>query len=168
MSKEISYLVRDGKILNIDGSYVIDPASKQSLTTFIAKMEAFKTTVDTFLTGDANGDEVIDRLSELVASIEANKDLIAQLTGLTIVDDLETGGADAALSAEQGKALKQLIDKLPTVLDKLGENAEGQLTFDGNVVGTSNETGIAFGTSEATATDYTGRIQIITESIEED
>lgn len=106
-----------------------------------------KATLDAFLTGEDNNNEVIDRLVELVAAINANKGSIDALVAdkvakADIVNDLTTGGTEKVLSAEQGKALKALIDPLTTAshthenkatLDKFSET-DGTLKFDGTVV----------------------------------
>lgn len=77
---------------------------------------ALQNTLNTFLQGDADGGD-LDRLKELVAAINANKGSIDALVAdhvrkSELVNDLTTGGADKALAAEQGKALKGLIDAL--------------------------------------------------------
>lgn len=174
MGMTFARLARNGETLSLRATDVYDQSTNQTVAAFIAKMEAFKVTVDTFLTGEANQDEVIDRLSELVAAINANKDLInATINGslkvTDIINDLTTGGIDKALSAEQGKALKALIDALPSfenadILEGIGQDANGDLTYNGKVL--NGETGIAFGTSVETATDYTGKLQIVLETIE--
>lgn len=62
-------------------------------------------------------DTTLDQLSEIVAYIKSNRDLIAAITtdkvGVTdIVNDLVTNVANKPLSAAQGVALKALIDTL--------------------------------------------------------
>lgn len=171
----LARLAKNGQLVSLKSEGVYDQTSGQTVAAFIAKMEAFKLTVDTFLTGEANQDEVIDRLSELVAAIKANRDLInttvnGSLKLTDIVNDLTTGGTDKVLSAEQGKELKALIDAIPTfenveVLDGIGQDADGDLTYNGKTL--NGETGIAFGASLETATDYTGKLQIVIEEIEE-
>ena len=82
-------------------------------------------------------DTTLDQLSEIVAYIKSNRDLIAAVTtdkvGVTdIVNDLVTNVANKPLSAAQGVALKALIDAItiPTALPN--PNA---LTFTGAVSG---------------------------------
>lgn len=75
-------------------------------------------TVETFMDGEPDGG-TIDRLSELIAEIKDNKDNIAaivadNLKASDVVNDLTTGGIGKVLSAEQGKALKELLDALET------------------------------------------------------
>lgn len=103
-----------------------------------------KGSVDTFMTGEPDAG-AIDRLSELVAAIQANKDTVdALLTDkvdkTAIYDGLDSTDATKVLSAAQGKALKALIDGIHThanqadVLDKLTA-ADGKLKFNGADVG---------------------------------
>lgn len=82
-------------------------------------------------------DTTLDQLSEIVAYIKSNRDLIAAVTtdkvGVTdIVNDLVTNVTNKPLSAAQGVAIKALIDAItiPTALPN--PNA---LTFAGAVTG---------------------------------
>lgn len=82
-------------------------------------------------------DTTLDQLSEIVAYIKSNRDLIAAVTmdkvGVAdIIDNLTTNVANKPLSAAQGVALKELIDAItiPTALPN--PNA---LTFTGAVTG---------------------------------
>lgn len=159
--------------LPFNAEYVVDPKTGQNVSVFIGRMEEFKALVDAFLTGEDNANEIIDRLSEIVAAIKGNKDLInAAINGSLkpedIINDLTTGGADKVLSAEQGKALKTLIDQIHVfanadVLDKIGENDNGEMTFNGNQI--QGQTGIAFGATPEEATNFTGKIKIILENV---
>ena len=88
---------------------------------------ALQNTLTTFLRGDADGGD-LDRLKELVAAINANKDSIDALVAdhvkkSELVNDLTSGGADKALAAEQGKALKGLIDALSGTVGGLKASA---------------------------------------------
>lgn len=82
-------------------------------------------------------DETLDQLSEIVAYIKSNKNLIDSITTgkvsvSDIVDNLTSSATNKPLSAAQGKALKALIDGI-TIPDKLpNPNA---LTFTGAVTG---------------------------------
>lgn len=82
-------------------------------------------------------DTTLDQLSEIVAYIKSNRDLISAITTnkvsvSDIVDNLTTNVVNKPLSAAQGVALKALIDAI-TVPDKLpNPNA---LTFTGAVTG---------------------------------
>jgi hypothetical protein len=71
-------------------------------------------------------DKTLDQLSEIVAYIKSNKDLIDEVTTkkvnvLDIVDNLVTNAPDKPLSAAQGVVLKALIDGLTK--DKLDSSA---------------------------------------------
>lgn len=134
-------------VIDADISAAVATA-QTALSTALAELE---TLLNTFLDGAADGGD-IDRLKELVAAINANKDsidalLLDTINKADIVDDLATGGVGKVLSAEQGKTLKALIDTLGTnlgdvhnhanladVLDKLSV-ADGKLKFDGGDVG---------------------------------
>ena len=109
------------KEMPIDSAAVLDRASGKRLDAILAEalalggdLESLKTSLETFLTGEADGGAV-DRLTELVAAIQANKDSIDALVADhlqkgDIVNDLTSGGAEKVLAAEQGKALKALLD----------------------------------------------------------
>ena len=134
-------------------------------------LAALQTAVDTFLKGEADGG-TIDRLVELVAAINENKGSIDALVSDhvakdDIVNDLTTGGVDKVLSAEQGKALKALLDGLSgsshahankTVLDGVGEDGSGDLTYNGKTLG---ETGMAFVTSAEESPVFTGKVRMV-------
>lgn len=145
------------------------------IATLQNSLSSLQTTVNNFLTGEPD-DGTIDRLSELVNAINANKDNIdALLTDhvkkTDIVNDLTTGGTNKVLSAEQGKALKALIDTLneskhshtnKDVLDGISKNGStGNLQFNGKEL--TGETGIAIGTSLDQANTYTGKLRIVVE-----
>lgn len=161
----------NNQALPFNAAHVVNPVTKENVSDFMARMEEFKVMVDAFLTGEDNADEIINRLSEIVAAIKANKDLIntainGSLKPADIVNDLTTGGANKVLSAEQGKALKALIDSIHTfanaaVLDKIGQNEQGSMTFDGKAL----ETGIAIGATPEEATNFNGKIKIILETV---
>ena len=171
-----SYMV-NGSIVKTSSGDVYDKSTKQFLSTFIANINTWKATVDTFLTGQAD-DPVgtMDKLSELVAQIAANKDSITSITSgkvnvTDIVNDLTTGGTTKVLSAEQGKTLKGLIDAIhvftnQTVRDAISADAtSGNLVFNGVELG--KFTGIAVGASSAAATDYSSKVQVILEEFDE-
>ena len=82
-------------------------------------------------------DTTLDQLSEVVAYVKSNRDLISAITTNKvsvedIIDNLTTNAANKPLSAAQGVALKALIDAItiPTALPN--PNA---LTFTGAVTG---------------------------------
>ena len=145
------------------------------IATLQSSLSSLQTTVNNFLTGEPD-DGTIDRLSELVNAINANKDSIDALVAdhvkkTEIINDLTTGGTDKVLSAEQGKALKALIDTLnesshshtnKDVLDGISKNGStGNLQFNGKEL--TGETGIAIGTSLDQANTYTGKLRIVVE-----
>lgn len=79
-------------------------------------------------------DETLDQVSELVAYIKANRELIESVTTgkvsvSDIVDNLTTNVSNKPLSAAQGVALKALIDAItvPTKVSQL-ENDSGYIT----------------------------------------
>lgn len=71
----------------------------------------------------ANSDDTtLDQMSELVAYIKANRELIESVTTnkvnvSDIIDNLTTNVANKPLSAAQGVAIKSLVDALETALD---------------------------------------------------
>lgn len=79
----------------------------------------------------------LDQLSEVVAYIKNNKDLIDGITTskvnvADIVDNLTTNLGNRPLSAKQGVILKGLIDAIviPTLLSQLGQDASHRLVTD--------------------------------------
>ena len=67
-------------------------------------------------------DDTLDQMSEIVAYIKSNKELIESVTTTKvnvsdIIDNLTTNVGDRPLSAAQGVALKGLIDTLQTAVD---------------------------------------------------
>lgn len=74
-------------------------------------------------------DETLDQVSELVAYIKANRELIEQVTTgkvsvSDIVDNLTTNVANKPLSAAQGVVLKGLIDSLQTAVNAAAKAAD--------------------------------------------
>ena len=129
----------------------ISSLSEEIVTTAESKVSTHNTGTDTHsdirmliqgLTDRLNAladsdDTTLDQLSEVVAYIKSNRELIEAITTskvsvADIVDNLTTNIANKPLSAAQGVALKALIDAI-TVPDKLpNPNA---LTFTGAVTG---------------------------------
>ena len=129
----------------------INSFSEEIVTTSESKVAAHNTGTDTHsdirlliqgLTDRLNAladsdDTTLDQLSEIVAYIKSNSDLIDAVTTskvsvTDIVNDLATNVSNKPLSASQGVALKALIDAItiPTALPN--PNA---LTFTGSVTG---------------------------------
>lgn len=75
------------------------------------------------LNGIADSDDkTLDQLSEIVAYIKANRELIESVTTTKvnisdIIDNLTTAVSSRPLSANQGVEIKKLIDALTTVVD---------------------------------------------------
>ena len=104
-------------------------------------------------------DGTLDQLSEIVAYIKNNKNLIENITTskvsyADIVSDLVTGGEKKALSAAQGVAIKALIDgldrnkashaELASELERLLREAKESGEFDGesiSIVSTQESSG---------------------------
>lgn len=132
-------------------SYTASEVGADPSGTAAAQVAAHNTGTDTHsdirlliqdLTGRLNAladsdDTTLDQLSEIVAYIKSNRDLIDAVTTskvsvTDIVNDLATNVSNKPLSASQGVALKALIDAItiPTALPN--PNA---LTFTGAVTG---------------------------------
>lgn len=125
--------------------------SEEIVTTAESKVSAHNTGTDTHsdirlliqgLTDRLNAladsdDATLDQLSEIVAYIKSNRDLISAITTskvnvADIVDNLTTNVANKPLSAAQGVALKALIDAITIPETLPNPNA---LTFTGAVTG---------------------------------
>ena len=109
-------------------------------------LQDLQTVINEFFAEDADNDDKIDRLVEVVALINDNKDLIDSIsTNKVNVDDiinnLTTNVANKPLSAAQGVALKALIDaiKVPTKVSELS-NDKNYLT-SAPVSSVNNKTG---------------------------
>ena len=86
-------------------------------------------------------DDTLDQMSEIVAYIKANRELVEQVTNVKvsvsdIIDNLTTNVSNRPLSAAQGVALKTLIDSIevPSRVSEL-ENDSGYLTEHQDVSG---------------------------------
>jgi hypothetical protein len=80
-------------------------------------------------------DTTLDQLSEIVAYIKSNKNLIAQVTTnkvnvSDIIDNLTTSVSNKPLSAAQGVELKYLIDSLSEVVDSKAEKTHSHVISD--------------------------------------
>lgn len=89
-------------------------------------VQTLTTKVNDLLDSD---DETLDQMSEVVAYIKANRELLESVTinkvnVADIIDNLETNVANRPLSAAQGVVLKSLIDslKIPTKLSELEDD----------------------------------------------
>lgn len=153
-SKSLDTLITD--IINsIDG---LKGGDVDQLKTDLA---ALQTTVSVFLTGEDDNNETLDRLSELVAAIKANKDSIDAL----VSDKATKEALDAVIAdvtALQGKAHEHA--NLAVLEGISRDEATGNLVFNGKQL--DGKTGIAFGATAAEATDFTGEIKIVIEEID--
>lgn len=177
--KLASFLDEAGNPLHLESGDVYDKASKKSLAKHLNDLAALKTTVETFLSGEADGGD-LDRLKELVTAINANKDSIDALVADhlkegDIIDDLTSGGTDKVLSAEQGKALKALLDAAQgtahghankETLDLLGKTETNVLTCNGQEVYGG---GIALvSSSEEQPVSWNGKLRLMVEDFNPD
>lgn len=99
------------------------------------------TALTTRLNTLADSDDVtLDQLSEIVAYIKSNKTLIESVTTdklnvSDVIDNLTTAVSSKALSANQGVAIKNLIDALQADLDShthaISDISELQTALDG-------------------------------------
>lgn len=101
-------------------------------------------------------DETLDQVSELVAYIKANRELIESVTTgkvsvSDIIDNLTTNVANKPLSAAQGVALKALIDGItvPTKVSEL-QNDAGYLTQHQDISGKANASDLTAHTGNST------------------
>lgn len=101
-------------------------------------------------------DTTLDQLSEIVAYIKANRELIESVTTdkvnvADIIDNLTTNAANKPLSAKQGVALKALIDAIvvPTKVSQL-TNDSGYLTTHQSLVDYAKKTDLPTKTSDLT------------------
>jgi hypothetical protein len=97
-------------------------------------IEGLTTRLNTLADSD---DTTLDQMSEIVAYIKSNKELIEGITTnkvsvSDIIDNLTTNVSNKPLSAAQGVALKALIDAItvPTKLSELGDDSTHRLVTD--------------------------------------
>ena len=118
-------------------------------------VNALQTTVNNFLTGEPDDNGMLDRLKELVAAIEANKDSIDALVAdhATKAELAELVARVAGLEAKAHEhANKEVLDGIPKA-------ANGNLTFNGKEL--NGETGIAIVDSAEAPPTYTGKIRMV-------
>lgn len=152
--KTLAQLI-DNILTSIDG---LKGGEVESLKTELATL---KTTVTTFLTGEPDDNEVIDRLSELVKEIQANKTSID-----AIVSDKATKEAlDAVIADVTELQTKAHEHANMTVLDGISVNETTKnLVFNGKEL--NGETGIAYGATAAEAVNFNGKLKIVLEEID--
>lgn len=97
-------------------------------------LKELTTKVNTLLDSD---DTTLDQMSEVVAYIKANRELLESYTTekvnvTDIIDNLTTNVSNKPLSAKQGVQLKALIDaiKVPTKLSELSEDSTHRTVTD--------------------------------------
>lgn len=167
-------LVND-ELLKTSSADVYDPTTGESLAQQITSIKAslagisgeevsqlkqdltaLETTLQTFLTGEDDDNGALDRLKELIAAIQANKDSIAAL----VADKVTKDELDSLITR-----VKALEEKNWTLLDGISTNeATGNLVFNGKEL--TGETGIAIGGSAEAASVYNGKIKIVVEEVE--
>lgn len=96
-----------------------------------AVVVALKTVVENFLSGDPDDNGVLDRLKELVAAIEANKDSIDAI----VTDVASKAELEALTVLVDGLTVKAHTHANKSLLDTLDEDTDGNLTKDGKQVG---------------------------------
>lgn len=158
------------EVASFRAAQVWDEATGKTVAAHISDLVALKTAWNTFFTGEPDDNGATDRLKELIALIQANKDSIEAITGgfvvtENIVNDLTSGGAAKVLSAEQGKVLKGLIDNIhvfanEAVLDGISKNeATGNLVYNSKEL--TGETGVAILANAEAQPVYNGKFCII-------
>lgn len=127
------------------------------------ELASLKTMLINFLTGEDDDNGVIDRLSELVKNIEANKNSIDAL----VSDKATKEALDAVIADVTALQAKSHEHTNQVVLDGISKDkTTGNLTFNGHEL--NGNTGIAFGTTTDAATVYDGKIKVVFQEIEWD
>lgn len=96
-----------------------------------AVLTALKTVVENFLSGDPDDNGVLDRLKELVAAIEANKDSIDAI----VTDTVSKAELEALTTSVNELTARAHTHANKSLLDTLDEDADGNLTRNGKQVG---------------------------------
>lgn len=142
--------VVDEVLAKIDG---LSGADVEQLKTDLAQL---KTTFQNFMTGEDDDNGALDRLKELVAAIEANKDSINAL----LTDKATKAELEAVIAR-----IKTLEDKNWAVLDGISKSeTSGNLVFNGKEL--TGETGIAICASADEEAVYNGKLKIVLQEIE--
>ena len=136
-------------------STAVEAVKTGDLATLTSTVSALQTTVNNFLTGEPDDNGTLDRLKELVAAIEANKDSIDAL-----VTDHATKAELTALTdrvaAIEPKAHEHANKD---VLDGINKAVNGNLTFNGKEL--NGETGIAIVDSVEASPFWTGKLRMV-------
>ena len=136
------------------------------LKELVAAIQANASSIDDIISGYVKEEDVANNLTTVDAGKvldarqgKALNDAIAlKVATADIVDDCTHTDTNKPLSANQGKALKDALD---THTAKFTETQSGDLVYNTKDL---TETGIAIGSSAATATDFHGKLKIITET----
>lgn len=158
------------EVASFRAAEVWDEATQKTVAAHISDLVALKIAWDTFFTGEPDDNGVTDRLKELIALVNENRDTLAGITGgfvkaENIVNDLTTGGAAKVLSAEQGKVLKGMLDNIHVfanadVLDGVSKNqTTGNLVYNNKEL--NGETGVAIIANASATPVYNGKFCII-------
>lgn len=118
----------DGKVVNLISTTAVDEKITSHNTAIDSHndIRLLITDLTTKLNTLADSDDTtLDQMSELVAYVKDNRDLIDSITTTKInvsdiIDNLTTSDTGKVLSANQGVAIKALIDTLQVELDSHG------------------------------------------------
>lgn len=136
-------------------STAVEALKAGDLATLTSTVNTLNTTVSTFLTGEPDDNGTLDRLKELVAAIEDNKDSIDELVANHATKE-ELNSLVARVTAIEPKAHEHANKD---VLDGIDKAANGNLTFNGKEL--NGETGIAIVDSTEASPSYTGKIRMV-------
>ncbi len=136
-------------------SAAVEAVKTGDLATLTSTVSALQTTVNNFLTGEPDDNGTLDRLKELVAAIEANKDNIDALVADHATKEELTALAER-VSAIEPKAHEHANKD---VLDGINKAVNGNLTFNGKEL--NGETGIAIVDSVEASPSWTGKLRMV-------
>ena len=136
-------------------SAAVEAVKTGDLATLTSTVSALQTTVNNFLTGEPDDNGTLDRLKELVAAIEANKDNIDALVVDHATKEELTALAER-VSAIEPKAHEHANKD---VLDGINKAVNGNLTFNGKEL--NGETGIAIVDSVEASPSWTGKLRMV-------
>lgn len=115
-----------GTAVEVVSEHNVDPEAHNDIRVTLGD---FMERVNTLLDSD---DTTLDQLSEIVAYIQNNKDLIegittAKVNVADIVNDLVTNIANKPLSAAMGVELKRLIDELGEAIENKSDLTDAEI-----------------------------------------
>ena len=136
-------------------SAAVEAVKTGDIATLTSTVSSLQATVNNFLTGEPDDNGTLDRLKELVAAIEANKDSIDAL-----VTDHATKAELTALT-ERVAAIEPKAHEHANkdVLDGINKAVNGNLTFNGKEL--NGETGIAIVDSVEASPSWTGKLRMV-------